>query len=62
MFKYHLKTTYYALFAIISYHIVDFYCWVDQHIEESPYTTGRPVILSNTELLTILIWNTIVLK
>jgi hypothetical protein len=45
-----------------SHHIVDLYCWVDQHIEKTPYCTGRPALLSETEVITILIWNTIVLK
>ena len=45
-----------------SHHIVDLFCWVDQRIENKPYTTGRPALLSTSEIVTILIWNTIVLK
>lgn len=45
-----------------SHHIVDLYCWVDQHIETPLYTTGRPALLSRSEIITILIWNTLVLR
>lgn len=45
-----------------SHHIVDLYCWVDQQINTKPYVTGRPAMLSESEVVTILIWNTIVLK
>ena len=45
-----------------SHHIVDVYCWVDGLVETKPYTTGRPALLSDSEVITILIWNTIILK
>jgi hypothetical protein len=45
-----------------AHHIVDLFCWVDQCIETKPYITGRPALLSESEVITILIWNTIVLK
>ncbi len=46
-----------------SHHIVDLYCWVDDTVEKQmPAKTGRPVLISNVEILTILIWNTVVLK
>ncbi len=46
-----------------SHHIVDLYCWVDGLVEKQPaHKTGRPVLVSNAEIITILIWNTIVLK
>jgi hypothetical protein len=48
--------------SLQSHHIVELYCWVDQQIETKPYTTGRPALLSSSETVTILIWNTIVLK
>jgi Transposase DDE domain len=46
-----------------SHHIVDLYCWVDDTVPGSPpQKTGRPALVSDTEILTILIWNTVVLK
>ncbi|MEZ4103673.1 MAG: transposase [Candidatus Paceibacterota bacterium] len=47
---------------LYSHHIVDLYYWVDQQIDTKPYVTGRPALLSESEVITILIWNTIVLK
>lgn len=45
-----------------SHHIVDLYCWVDNQLPAQPYITGRPPLLQESEIITILIWNTIVLK
>jgi Transposase DDE domain len=45
------------------HNIVDLYCWVDDQIDHSDtITTGRPRLLNNSELLTILIWNTCTLR
>lgn len=44
------------------HHIVDLYCWVEERLPAKPYTTGRPPLLTSPETVTILIWNTIVLK
>lgn len=45
-----------------SHHIVDLYYWVDRQLPKETYQTGRPALLSKAEVITILIWNTIVLK
>ncbi len=38
--------------------MVDLFCWVDDHIEKCP-RNGRPSVLSETEIITLLLWNTI---
>jgi len=62
MDRYQTKPKIYMLF-LHSHHIVDLYCWVDEmlpkHISKK---TGRPALVSNTEVVTLLIWNTITLK
>jgi hypothetical protein len=46
-----------------SHHIVDLYCWIDEKLpKQDKLKTGRPALVSNTEIVTILIWNTIALK
>jgi hypothetical protein len=45
-----------------SHHIVDLYCWVDSQLPARQYHTGRPALLSESEVVTIRIWNTIALK
>lgn len=45
-----------------SHHIVDLYCWVDAQVPTKLYHTGRPALLSESEIITILIWNTFILK
>ena len=60
MYMYHHKQR--IMLFLQSHHIVDLYCWVDHHIEKKIYHTGRPALLSEAEVITILIWNTIVLK
>lgn len=42
-------------------HIVDLYCWVDSHLP-STRTIGRPCVMNDTEMITILIWCTCTLK
>lgn len=60
MYMYHHKQS--IVLFLSSHHIVDLYCWVDQRIQRTPYHTGRPALLSEAEVVTILIWNTVVLK
>ena len=43
------------------HHIVNLYCWVDDLIEKQT-TVGRKPVLTNSEIITILLWGTIVLK
>lgn len=44
-------------------HIIDLYCWVDDLLPKQLFKkTGRPILISDSELITFLIWNTIVLK
>lgn len=45
-----------------SHHIIDLYCFVDDIIPEKEKPKGgRPQILSDSEVVTILVWNTLVL-
>jgi Transposase DDE domain len=44
-----------------SHHIVDLYCWVDEQLP-STYTTGRPCLMNDSEIVTGLIWCTVTLK
>lgn len=44
-------------------HIVDLYSWVDDILPKSlPQKTGRPLSVSDSEVVTMLIWNTVTLK
>jgi len=45
-----------------THHIIDLYCWVDDSVEQSRRSSGRPALLSASEMITILVWHTIVLK
>jgi hypothetical protein len=42
--------------AIQKQHIVDLFVWVDDSLPKQ-IQTGRPSVLRNSELLTILIWD-----
>lgn len=45
-----------------SHHIVDLYCWIDSLIAtQEKRSFGRPQLLSDSEVLTILVWSTIAL-
>jgi hypothetical protein len=44
------------------HHIVDLYCWVEERLPHSVYRTGRPPLITEPETITILIWNTVVLR
>tara|TARA_Y100000031_G_C8165813_1_gene359294 strand:- start:267 stop:1082 length:816 start_codon:yes stop_codon:yes gene_type:complete len=45
------------------HHIIDLYCLVDDLLLNSKSSkTGRPTILNSSELITVLIWNTLVVK
>lgn len=41
--------------------IIDLFVWLDDRVPSVP-RTGRPSLLSDSELLTILVWDTLVLK
>ena len=46
-----------------THHIVDLYSWVDDILPKTvPQKIGRPLSVSETEVITILIWNTVTLK
>lgn len=46
-----------------THHIVDLYSWVDNILPKPlPKRTGRPVLVSDSEVVTMLIWNTVTLK
>jgi hypothetical protein len=44
------------------HHITDLYCWIDDLVPYVSGRTGRPSALSESEVLTILVWNTLVLR
>ena len=43
--------------ALQKHHIVDLFVWVDDNLPKQTRITGRPSVLSDSELLTILIWD-----
>lgn len=45
-----------------AHHIVDLYYWIDELIPTNFVVTGRPRLLSEAEILTLLVWNTLVLR
>lgn len=46
-----------------NHHIIDVYCLVDDILPEIPKPQGgRPAMLSDSEIVTILVWNTLVMK
>lgn len=46
-----------------SHHIVDLYCWIDDEIEYSvDRKVGRPRDLTDIEIVTILVWNALVIR
>ncbi len=52
------------MLSLQRHHITALYVWIDDNlpnISKSPLG-GRPTILNNSELITILIWNTLVIK
>lgn len=52
-----------TMLSLQLHHIVNLYCWVDELIpKQLPNPQGgRPPVLTNSELVTLLIWNTLVL-
>ena len=44
------------------HHIIDLYCWLDDLVPNTSGRTGRPRLLSDSEVFTILAWNTLVLR
>ncbi len=52
------------MLSLHSHHIVDLYVWVDDLIVKSPKNLsrgGRPPLLSESETITILVWNALLL-
>jgi len=43
-------------------HIADLYCWVDDLVPKNPKGPGKPPALNCSEVITILLWHTIILK
>lgn len=51
------------MLPLSAHHIVDLFCWVDERIITSPKRPlGRPPLLSHAEVVTALIWCTVMLK
>ncbi len=42
--------------------IADLFCWVDERVPKAKVHPGRPPALADAEIVTILIWHTILLK
>lgn len=52
-----------TMLSLQLHHIVDLYCLVEETLpKETPSRSGRPALLSQSELITILIWNTLALR
>jgi len=46
-----------------THHIVDLYVWVADTLPKQPvHRTGRPLSVTDAEVITVLIWNTVTLK
>lgn len=45
-----------------SHHIVDLYVWIDNLLPEQPKHRGRPTLLSESELTTLLVWNMLTVR
>lgn len=45
--------------SLPSHYIVDLFAWVDDALPATPGTTGRPQVLRDSELITMLVWNTL---
>lgn len=51
------------MFSLQLHHIVDLYCLVEETLpRQASARSGRPPLLSSAELVTILVWNTLVLR
>jgi len=50
------------MLSLQKHHIVDLYCWIDDLVPKKILAIGgRPTALSDSELITMLIWNALVL-
>lgn len=51
------------MLSLQAHHIISLYVWIDDNMQEvSKPLGGRPTLLSNSELVTILIWNALAVK
>ncbi len=50
------------MLSLEAHHMVDLFCWVDDHLPKTEKKRGRPSALTDSELITILLWSTIVLE
>jgi len=50
------------MLSLQKHHITDLYVWVDDLLPAKQSVKGRPVLLSDSELITILIWNVLVMR
>jgi hypothetical protein len=58
-----MKTTSPKPLLLQAHHITDLYCWIDTLVPASaPAPTGRPLSLTDSEVITILVWNALVLR
>jgi hypothetical protein len=44
------------------HHIIELFCIIDDLLPRAPYVTGRPRCLIESEVVTILVWHTVVCK
>lgn len=56
-----MKTTS-RLPLVQAHHITELYCWFDDLVPDTSKETGRPLSLTQSEVLTILVWNTMVTR
>lgn len=57
-----LKPTQNHMLSLQSHHIADLFVWVDDLVPREPKRDGRPPSLSDSETITLLLWNTILLR
>lgn len=50
------------MLSLQPHHIIDLYVWVDDLVKQKPRGPGRPVILSDSEVLTALVWNVLAMQ
>jgi hypothetical protein len=50
------------MLSLQPHHIADLFVWVDDLVSREPKHVGRPASLSDAETITLLLWNTLLLR